>query len=804
MLRACVGRPPARRLPVHNKTQPPGCLRGAHGESTTMIRQQATFALRPLSAAFALALGAVIAPSWAQTAPPPQAPASAPSGKPVTPPQRPAQRPAEAKPTQQQQQLQRVEIEGNANDDGKRRASTAAKIIIGREEIERYGDNSLGEVLKRLPGVTTGGRPGRGGDVRMRGMGGGYTQILVNGERMPPGFALDQLPPEQVERIEIMRAPTAEHGARAIAGTINVVLREALQKRLNEVRLAVVEEKGRLRPNVSWTRNDKLGDNGGAYNITLNAHQGDNIDDVAVRATTRDLRTGAESVQTTTGFHESTRRALNLNARLQWKLEDGGSLSVQPFLVSSKGNGFNHSDQTPGINYNSVDTQSNNEFTMARVNAQWTNRLGPETRLELRGGVGRGDNQSHSLRQEYIKGVNTPSRVQDDRSDSDNHSWSLNTKLSHQMLPSEHSLVGGLEAEGQKQSSTRICQENGLACRGVLEFGDEFQASTLRAAAYIQDEWNPSKQWSAYAGLRWEGIESKSTAASYSVSNKSKVLTPLFHAVWKPDEKSRDQVRMSLTRSYRSPQLQDLVARPNVNSQYPTGANTANYADRAGNPNLKPELANGLDLAFERYLSKGGVLSVNVFSRRITDLMRNVTELETVSWSTVQRWVSRPRNIGKARTQGVELEAKFRLDEFIPEALPLQLRTNLSVFRSSVDGIPGPNNKLDQQPKGVANFGVDYRLRSAPVTLGASINYTPANQIQQSVLTAATTTKKRVLDAFALWNINQQVGVRLSATNLSPLDYANGSVINTGDQTITTESAGRTFTQWQARLEMRI
>mgnify|MGYP002135244867 CR=1 FL=1 len=47
-------------------------------------------------------------------------------------------------------------------------------------------------------------------------------------------------------------------------------------------------------------------------------HQGDNVDDVAVRAVTRDLRSGAESVQTTTGWHENQRRALNMNARLQW------------------------------------------------------------------------------------------------------------------------------------------------------------------------------------------------------------------------------------------------------------------------------------------------------------------------------------------------------------------------------------------------------------------------------------------------------------------------------------------------------
>ncbi|MES2583407.1 MAG: TonB-dependent receptor plug domain-containing protein, partial [Pseudomonadota bacterium] len=59
--------------------------------------------------------------------------------------------------------LNRVEVVGTTGENDMRRASTAAKIVIGNEEIERFGDSSVGEVLKRLPGVTTGGRPGRGG-----------------------------------------------------------------------------------------------------------------------------------------------------------------------------------------------------------------------------------------------------------------------------------------------------------------------------------------------------------------------------------------------------------------------------------------------------------------------------------------------------------------------------------------------------------------------------------------------------------------------------------------------------------------
>ena len=129
-----------------------------------------------------------------------------------------------------------------------RRQSTAAKIIIGREEIDRFGDSTLGDVLKRLPGVTIQGRPGRGGAIRLRGLGSGYTQILLDGERVPPGFSLDSLTPEQIERIEILRAPTAETGARAIAGTINIITREGYTRRVNDVRLTAAYENGKVQP----------------------------------------------------------------------------------------------------------------------------------------------------------------------------------------------------------------------------------------------------------------------------------------------------------------------------------------------------------------------------------------------------------------------------------------------------------------------------------------------------------------------------------------------------------------------------
>jgi iron complex outermembrane receptor protein len=711
-----------------------------------------------------------------------------------------------AKPTATPDQLKRVEIEGRASDDTVRRASTASKIVITREELDRFGDSTLGEVLKRLPGVTTGGRPGRGGDVRMRGMGGGYTQILVNGERMPPGFSLDQLPPEQVERIEVLRAPTAEYGTRAVAGTINVVLREALQKRINEFRAGAALERGKLSPGVSWTRNNTLGQ-GGAYNLTLNALHSERLDNILSDVDTRTLTgpaAGTETLQTSRGQSDESRNALNLNGRVQLPLSSTTQLAIQPFMVVSRASTSSFADLTntqsppPAGYFDRVDTTGNTRFEMFRLNTQLQARPDADTRVELRGGLGRATANSHSARQERLAG--TPTRLQDDTSTSRDSSWNLLGKLSR-TLESEHSLVGGIEGEGTTRRQSRTTLVNGLPQAGLADFGDDLDAATTRIAVYAQDEWTLDKRWDFYAGLRWEGIETQSSASNYAAHNRSAVFTPLAHGRYKLDDKGKEVIRASLTRSYRSPQVSDLIARPTISSAVPHQANTP---DRAGNPDLQPELATGLELGYESYLSKGGLLSANLFAREISHLMRTVTALETVSWSPTPRWVARPQNIGKASTAGIELEAKFRLDEFLEDALPMNLRTNLSFFTSKVDGIPGPNNRLDGQPKATANVGGDYRLRSLPLTLGASVNWTPSTTIQQTLITEGTASRKIVADAFALWAIDRDTQLRLSATNLTPLDYFTGSVINTGDQLITSRNGGPSYTQWQLRLEMKL
>jgi outer membrane receptor for ferrienterochelin and colicin len=152
----------------------------------------------------------------------------------------------------------KVEIKGSAALDI-RRNDTATKIVVTQEEILKNGDTSIGEVLKRLPGITLDGVQGRGGNIRMRGLGSGYTSIMLNGEPAPPGFSLDSLTPDMIERIEVMRAATAEFSTQAIAGGINIVLKKAITTAQTEIKAGLQSDHGQPGASVNLQLSDRKG-----------------------------------------------------------------------------------------------------------------------------------------------------------------------------------------------------------------------------------------------------------------------------------------------------------------------------------------------------------------------------------------------------------------------------------------------------------------------------------------------------------------------------------------------------------------
>jgi vitamin B12 transporter len=112
------------------------------------------------------------------------------------------------------------------------RDALAALVVITRAEIERAQATDVAELLRLHAGVEIGrnGGPGAVTSVFIRGGESNHALVLIDGVRINPsssgGAALQNIAPDMIERIEIVKGPRATlYGSDAIAGVVNIITR---------------------------------------------------------------------------------------------------------------------------------------------------------------------------------------------------------------------------------------------------------------------------------------------------------------------------------------------------------------------------------------------------------------------------------------------------------------------------------------------------------------------------------------------------------------------------------------------------
>ena len=706
--------------------------------------------------------------------------------------------PAEPGVSAQPSVIQRVEIVARQGSTELRRAASFAKQIYGREELDRYGDTNALDVMRRLPGVNV-----DSGGPRMRGLGSGYTQILINGDPAPPGFNLDQLSPSQIERIEVIKAATAEQSSQAVAGSINVILKETSRRSLSSLRLGLVSGKDRPLGNVNYS----ISESAGPFNMSL---------PISVFEWNREIRNtvdrkmagsdGQTAISEQLGKINSWGWGYNFAPRFNYKVSDEQTIALATFF--QKGYWNNRTDYTnravlgnPIFDDNAI---QDGYWENRRGNLTWINRFSEDQRIEIKAGVqqSRSAFDLRNLRAGATQ-LQTAGSNQDD-------AITQAGKYS-QLLGSAHTLTAGWDLENRERLERRTTTNGaGMALLPSFE-GQAFEAQMRRQAYYIQDEWEISPQWQLNLGLRNERIASESKNAALPVSNVSSVLSPLAHVTYKFDPKSRDMVRASLTRSYKAAGLNALLARPVVNSAYANTNQTNTYLapDRIGNPTLSPELATGLDIAYENYLSNDGIFSVGVFHRNLTNVVRNLTELRSVPWAAAPRWITQPQNFSDAVTSGLEFELRGRASDLMPQlmgnAKALNIRSSLSFYRSSIAALPGPNNRLDGQQPWSANLGFDQRISGLPLSVGGNLSITPGYDTRQTAEQYFKRSSTKGIDLFAMMPLSPSMSIRAAASagvqQFGPPNGSTQTLMSNGDYILTDRYAKP---QLNITLDMRL
>ncbi len=659
---------------------------------------------------------------------------------------------AQASAQQAQEPMQQVEVKGSGYD--ARRDDTAARIVVGREEIARYGDTDVAEIFRRIPGVTVTRGAGRSVEVRMRGLGSGYTQILLNGERTPNGFTLDSVAPDSIERIEVLRVATAEFSTEAVAGTINIVLRKAARKRQREAKLGWLQSSDFRGPTFSTD----IGDSGEKSSWSFSASG--NHDKLTREWTGFEENTRPDGVvdryRFTVGPENGRMNRLNLSPRLNWTLDNGDKLAWETMASSNSFRNDPHPQVITIIgNPPPVpDLYGWGEFDdrLFTSSLGWTRETEKGLKLDAKFGF------EWSSRKMYVrrKGFDSAGLPETDGYTlSDTHTRGLNTTgKATRGLDGGHLLALGWDLRYNESGSVRTERDAVRIFAPGMLLDEDFRAAVGRTAVYAQDEWTISPQWSVYLGARWEGVRTRVDGnAVVPTWVRSSVLSPIAQVLYKLPGDKGDQIRFALSRTYKAPELDSIVP---LRAEYEN--NSATEADFQGNPGLRPELAWGLDAAYEHYWAEGAMVSVSGSVKRLRDYIGNRVYFDGL------RWIFSPVNDGRATMRSLDIETKFPLKALMRDAPNLELRASVSRNWSKVEAVPGPDNRMEQQTPLSANLGVDYK--SGALSTGASLAHRSGGYVRVASNRGFYREARTDLDTYVVWAFNPKHQLRVALSNL--------------------------------------
>lgn len=535
--------------------------------------------------------------------------------------------------------------------------ATGSLVVVDRSDIAQLGAFSVADVLRQLPGLQVTPNASGGVEIRMRGMEASATQLLIDGQRVGSGrsqLPLDQLPAEVIERIEVVRAPTAEFSG-ATGGTLNIVLRQATVQRETTIRLTDNHVWGRDAAQLFFSKSGPLPGTGSApaqdaatpadppwsYFVAVS-----NIGILLGSDVQRERLVDGQRVFEADAQGRYRRTDLTLLPRLQGRLGASDQLALRGTLSRARfaGHYDSQGDGAGASGPYQIDTTEAHRYRRQYVQgaADWTHRFARsklETTLALSRAADTVD-RAGSVAQQTGSGPESDDAYafNDRRSD---RLRSLSTKLSGTADPLLWQL-GALVDERRLQVDNQSVA-GGVA--GQLDLGVVMRRQVL----WGQNEWELPASTTLTAGLRAESLTISGSDASLLARRRTQLLQPSLHLRTPIDEQL--QWRLNLSRVTRNPNIWDLVDR-RIPSQ---GSNGLDNPDTAGNPRLQPEVAWTLDTGLEQSLAPQGQLGLNLFVRRLHDTIATVTTLNA------GRWTEQRANVGGAMVWGLEADAKTGL-----------------------------------------------------------------------------------------------------------------------------------------------
>ncbi len=630
-------------------------------------------------------------------------------------------------------------------------------LVYKQDYFQRFEPISVGEMLKRVPGVTFTSDMLEYDGVSMRGLPPGYTKILINGRRAPGGekdrsFFVDRIPAELVDRIEIIRSPSADQSSEGMAGSINVILKEGaqIQGGLAKVGALINGEDGEVRPSAA------IAYAGGKDNTTwwVGAnYQGRRNPKQKMSWRYDDLGGELQNTEAQADTRDGT--DISLNGELTHKFE-GGFVRVAGFAVDTDRDEDEVSvTYDEGVDFDGVETQAErikqNTYTL-KGDGEF--QVGPG---KVQYGLGwnqyKEDTKTSVFKADEI---DLSDEVLDEYTTLNIKDTEFSGDLAYIYKTDKFRLKAGIDLLNKTRDGAEV--EWDIDDDGILEEPDPapgaiYSIEENRIDPYVRLTFEPTDKLTIDAGLRYEMTSREVTSDGGTDSNDSNDLNPSLHFSYRATP--ADQFRLSFARTTRRADYDYLA--PYTAEEEPTDGD-----DLRGNPNLKNEHANGIDAGYERRLGKQGIFGINLFYRNIEDVIEVIGTGEVSSSGDGQ--VFEPRNIGEGKTWGAELDFSSPLTALgLPDT---GLFFNYTWMDSEVtDPYTGVDRAFANQPSYVYNVGFIQTLKAWNSSFGASL-YSRDKGYEYSLDEIASVDYDPSLEAFFEKRLGKRMVLRFSAHNL--------------------------------------
>jgi iron complex outermembrane recepter protein len=707
-----------------------------------------------------------------------------------------------------------------------RSGETEPILEYDAEYFQRFEPLTAGDALRRVPSVTFLSDVLESDAPRLRGLAPSFAQILINGERVPGGeddrsFFLDRIPAELIERVEIIRSSSARRTGDAVAGAINIELRDGYDLDGGYVRAGgLYFDDGELKPSFGAVYGTEAGPGRlllganiqGRYNPKLKSslRYGDSPEnDPDFRTNEFDNREDQTDTRDGTDY--------SFNGRYTQDFANDGEFEIGGYVTHTQREenerSFEYDDPTAingpvttGGNLLTDNQQFQDiEQTSFSIDSSFERDLFGG-KIDVRVGFASFESTNNDNEDEidFEDGVSEQERELEDVTDEEvtfeiAQSWDISDKLEFetgvywQDKQRDTSLLAGdtevdFTGDWDQFSDTPFDLRAGQPDVSADDGGIASVEETRFDVYGVVNGDNGALQWEA--GLRYETTDFTVSEAISEVSAGGDYAFLLPSASLKYNLTANDRITASAARTVRRPRFSELLPF--------TLEEEIGDDDLRGNPLLEPEQAYGFDIGYERRLPEGGVFGVNIFYRQIEDLIELVNTGERGSENDpapapIEFTIYEPQNIGDGEVYGIEFDLSSSLG-----FVGLQdtgVFANLSLLDSNIEDFIG-ERRFNDQSDYVFNVGFIQTLPQFNAAFGAT--YREQGDAFGRVETEEVTTSYGAdLELFAERSFGDNLTVRLVGQNL--LDASKDEVFNKFDSV--GEQIARDFDEYEIETE---